>query len=136
MLKKSFLSLLLILAAAIFLTPVSALAQRGGHSGGHGYSGGGGHSYSRGYSGGGRSYSAPSYRGGGHERYEHGYGYGGYGYRGGSYRGGYYAPRYYYSPGFSFGFGYGYPYSSCVPAGFYDAAGFWHYYAGCAGYPY
>ena len=152
MLKKSFLSVLMTAAAFLFLSPSLALAQRGGghggSGGGHSYSGGshsysggshsfngggrsysgGGRSYSggsRGYYGGGRSYSAPAYRG-------HDYDRGHYrGYYGPSYRG-YYASPYYYSPGFSFGFGYGY---DCVPAGYYDAAGFWHPYAGCASYP-
>ena len=85
MLKKSILTLLLAVAAIIFLTPVSALAQRGGHGGGsRGFSGGGGHSYSRsgggGFSGGGHAYS-----GGGHA-YSRGHeGWGGgrsYSYRG------------------------------------------------------
>jgi hypothetical protein len=46
-----------------------------------------------------------------------------YGYYGYPY-GGYYAP--------SYGYSYGYP---CNPAGYYDAAGYWHPYAGCESYP-
>ncbi len=132
MLKKSFFSVLLTAAAFIFLSPSAALAQRGGHGGGGGHSAGAGHSYSSGRSGGhsvqggghaysGRGYSAPAYRGG----YSHGGHY--YGYSGGYYGAPY---GYYYAPSLSFGYTYG-----CAPAGFYDAAGYWHPYPGCAAYP-
>ena len=113
------------------MIPASVLAQdhrgrsEGGRSGRSEHSFRGGNS-GRSFSGGGRSYSAPAYRG--HD-YDHGH----YrGYYGPSYRDYYAAPYGYYAPSLSFGFGYGY---DCVPAGFYDAAGYWHPYAGCASYP-
>lgn len=139
MLTKSVLSAVLGAFLLLFCTPAVSLAEhRGGEhgrsfSGGHGYSGAQGNWGARSYSGrsySGRSYSAPSYsyRGGEHFR--------GY-YRGrdwdrGYYRGGgfglYVAPYSYYGPA--------YGYSYCDPSGYYDDAGYWHPYPGCAYDPY
>jgi len=110
---------LALIGALVAFSPVSAFAAgRGGGRGGFGGRGGG-HSYSapaRGFSGG-RGFS-----------------------RGGAYYGGQYGRPGYYGGGYGFGFGVGvYPYGYatpvapvCNPAGFYDQAGVWETYPGCA----
>jgi hypothetical protein len=130
--------------AMVAFSPIGALAQN--HGGGHG--GFGGHSYAGASRG---NFSSRSYGG-----YSGGRAYGGYN-RGGNYgvrgyntgRGSYYGGRGYYRGfhgggyGYGLGFGlgfYGSPYAYappvCNPAGFYDQAGFFHYYPGCAVPPY
>jgi len=123
--KKGFLKLVkgvlapgaLVIAMAAF-SPVAALAANrgGGHAGGFN---------------GGHAFSAPA-RG----NFNRGNAYGG----GRAYYGGHFAGPRYYGPGFGFGVGvyapYGYSAPVCNPAGFYDQAGFWHYYPGCAPYGY
>jgi len=130
-----------------------------GSSGGgaRGFSGGGG---ARGFSGGSQNFSAPrgnvnggarsfsapqrgfnggaqGFRGG--ENFRAGGGFGGFE-RGHYYGPGYYGGRYwgggYWNGGPAFGLGFGYdPYYGCNPAGYYDAAGYWHPYPGCVAGP-
>jgi hypothetical protein len=121
---KSALATLVAGTALLFVSPVGAMAARGG--GGH-PGGGGGHAYSggaaRGFSGGGGAYrgASPAYRGGGVYRGGGYYGGGGY------YRGGYYGG---FGLGFGVPYGYGYGYGPAynyapAPCGYRDAYGNW-----------
>lgn len=104
-LVRTVLAPIALVAAMAAFSPVSALAaNRGGHEGG-------------------RSFSAPARGFNGGRAF-----YGG--------RGDHYAAPRYYGPGFGVGVGvyapYGYAAPVCNPAGFYDQAGIWHVYPGCA----
>jgi len=142
-LVRTVVTPLALVAAMAAFSPVSVLAAShgGGGFGGHGGGGfgghGGGHAYSapsRGFSGG-RAYSAPARGFSGGRAYSapaRGFS-GGGAYYGG--RVGRYGGPGYYGPGWGFGVGvypYGYAAPVCNPAGFYDAAGNWEFYPGCA----
>jgi hypothetical protein len=123
---KAALPTLLTGAVLTLMSPVGAMAARGG--GGH-FGGGGGGAHFSGGGGGARGYAAP--RGGGYA--------GGGAYRGGGnyggYRGGYYG-GYRGGIGLGFGLGFGVPYGygygygpgyygAAPGCGFYDAGGYW-----------
>ena len=118
-LAKRVVAPLALIGVMAAFSPVSALAAgRGGGRGGFG-----GH-------GGGHSFSAPARGSNGGRGFS----------RGGAYYGGHYAAPRYYGGGYGFGlgvgvypsYGYGYAAPVCNPPGFYDQAGVWETYPGCA----
>lgn len=152
MLKKLGVPILAAGIALFAMNPSAAFARGGGGGhgggfggGGHSFSGGGGFSHGGGFSIGagrlgGRGFSGGSNFGHayGGRNFSEGHGY--YGGRGYGY-GGYYGPG--WGGGLYFGLGAPYAYAPdyyypgvCNPGGYYDAAGIWQPYPGCAVYPY